>query len=230
MKVSARAPLRLVVWRREPLPASRSAGAGWRSWARGAARRFSCWRVSPCRHARSCAMWGAGGGGKGPQSRRPPRRHRLVAWHWLGGGGGGGWRRRQRSGSAVNGQWSAGQWDSLAACIRVPRAAGARPSPPPSPGQGVTLVLPPRGLRGVGGGHSGSGRLGLPGGGPGSLVRCHPPCSLPGVRGPACWGSGHGCRAWPSAAPSLAWGLGLRQRRVPRAVARVCEGGAHGPG
>ena len=55
--------LRPVVGRRTPLPASRSAGAGWRPSAPGAARGLSCWRVSPGCHARPCAVWLARGGG-----------------------------------------------------------------------------------------------------------------------------------------------------------------------
>ena len=59
-----------------------------------------------------------------------------------GAGGGPGVRRRwgRGPGSAVSGQWSAGQRDSFAARVRVPRAVGVRPRPSQSPGLGVTLV------------------------------------------------------------------------------------------
>ena len=50
------------------------------------------------------------------------------------------------------------------------------------------------------------------------------------IRGPACWAPDHCCRAWLLPAPPLAWELGLRRWRAPRAVAPVGEGGAQGWG
>ena len=228
-----------------PLPATCSAGAVWRHRAPGAARGVSCWRVSPFRHARPCAVRVAGGGGGGgwtpvlgvgarrggtpgrwpappsrppsghwapgchlglrPQSPCSPRRRRLVARHWWGV------RRAMRVAARVSDEWSV-------AHAHRSRARGFR---------GFRDVCPPA-ARTAGG--AGGGALGVGAPGPvGGVPRAVGPL-LPGVRGPACWASGHCRRLWPSPAPLLARGLRLRRRRVPRAVAPVGEGSAQGPG
>ena len=108
----------------------------------------------------------------------------------------------------------------------------ARPWPSRSLGSGITLVLVMSCCADCGGG--GALRVGGPGpargGDLGRRSAPTPPCSLSGVRGPACRESGHCRRVWPSPAPLLAWGLGIRRRRVPRAVAPVADGDGQGLG
>ena len=188
-------------------------------------------RTPPPPPFRQCCRWGLC-----PRSPRSPRCRCHVVRH-CGGGRGGGKRWGRRPGSAVSGQWSAGQWDSLVSRVRVPLAAGAHPPlafpwPPLSPRPGLALVPLLRGRQGgrERGWRSTSVVLACRAGAPGRRSTPTLPCSLSGVRGPACRASGHCLRVGTSPAPLLAWGLGLRRRRIPRAVAPVAEGGAQGPG
>ena len=133
-----------------------------------------------------------------------PLPRRAALW---GEGGASGRRWGWRLGSAVTGQWSAGQWDPLAARVRVPRAAGARPPlvrpwPPPSPRPGVAPVLLLRGQRGGDGGWA----LRVGGPGPaGGVLRVVSPLTPPRAH---CPGSG----AWLAGRPAIAVGLGSHPR------------------
>ena len=121
----------------------------------------------------------------------------------MGAGGGGLGQRLVISGPRVSG-------------APAPRAS-ARLWLPSSPLPGVARIPLLRNQRGGGGGCSRSAGPGPPGGCPASLVISHPP--LPAARD-------HCRRARPPPAPPLVWGLGLRRRRVPPAVAPVGEGRA----
>ena len=129
----------------------------------------------------------------------------------MSGGGGGG--------SAVAGGAGSGQWLAVSGL----RGSGVPPAlvaPPVSPtGGGVHPPAAPY-RWGVGDALWVGGPV-LPGGCPVSLILPHPHV-------PIAWD--HHRRARPSPAPPLEWGLGLRGRWVPPAVAPVGEGGAQGPG
>ena len=75
------------MWCRAPLPATRSAGAVWHPWVPVAARGVSCWRVSPCRQARPCAVRVARGGSEGDGGVGPG----SGGWCPAGGGNPGRW-------------------------------------------------------------------------------------------------------------------------------------------
>ena len=103
-----------------PCPPSLPAVRGPAHWAAGhrfgLRPRFPLLSASPLSR---CAVPRGGGGGQGCSARST--RPRLPG----GPGVRGRWGRRP--GPAVSGQWSAGQRDSIAARVRAPRAAGARP-------------------------------------------------------------------------------------------------------
>ena len=137
---------------------------------------------------------------------RSPRCRRPVPAGWGEVGG------PASAGGGDLGQWLAVSWL---------RGSG----PPPAP---VALALSPTG----GGAHPSAASSGGGGGGR-ALGRGARPCwgGRPAALSPtqplALIARAGGAR--PSPASSLTWGPGLRQRRVPPAVAPVAEGGAQGP-
>ena len=168
-----------------------------------------------------------------PQSPCSPRRRCHVVRHRRGGGGV--WQAL-RAAARVSGKWSDVSGSVGPPCRARPRALCRRctdtacasvASAVSSTGDGA--CPPDARTAGGAGERSGSEGLGLPGGCPVRPVRSPPPV-WPGVRGPTCSASGHCRQVGCYLRLPLLWGLGLRRRCVPRAVAPMAEGGAQGPG
>ena len=220
-------------------------GTGTGGWAPAlgvGARRGStpgCWPALPSRPpsgarptGRRAVVWAFAHGPPAP---------RVAAAASCGTGGGGGGARALGATARVSGQRSVGRGSVGLLCRARPHALRRwrTPTARVSAASALSSIggdgCPPyallRGGWGGGGvgGAQGRGARACRGGSPGHRSGATPLCSLSGVRGPPCWASGHCCQVWPSPAPPLAWGLGLRRRLIPRAVAPVAEGGAQVP-